>query len=130
MSRKYHVDGTQPTDGTIFVFGSNLAGRHGGGAAKAALDHFGAEWGVGFGPTGRAFAIPTKDRVIESLPLEDIEQHVSLFIAHAILHPEQSFFVTRIGCVLAGYDNSQIAPMFADAPDNCFMPEPWKEYLA
>lgn len=129
MSRKYHADGTQPTDGAVFVFGSNLAGYHGGGAAKAALDHFGAERGVGFGPTGRSFAIPTKDRAIESLPLSDIATHVALFIEHAKQRPQESFFVTRIGCVLAGYKDSQIAPMFADAPDNCSMPEPWKKYL-
>ena len=129
MSRQYHVDGTQPNDGAIFVFGSNLAGRHGGGAAKAAYDKFDAEWGVGFGLTGHSFAIPTKDRVIESLPLEDIATHVALFIEHAKANPYQSFFVTRIGCVLAGYTNEQIAPMFADAPDNCDMPEPWAAYL-
>lgn len=129
MSRKYHDDGTLPTNGEVFVFGSNLAGRHGGGAAKAAHDHFGAKYGIGFGRTGNSFAIPTKDRDIISLALPDIAKHVVLFIGYAKQNPETQFFVTRIGCVLAGYSNAEIAPMFLESPDNCSMPIPWTEYL-
>jgi hypothetical protein len=130
MSRVYHADGTQPTDASaIFVFGSNLRGAHGAGAARAAFDHYDAAYGVGFGLSGRSFAIPTKDSRIETMPLADIKPHVDMFIDFAKTHPEMRFFVTRIGCGLAGYSDADIAPMFKDAPDNCDMPESWAEYL-
>jgi len=103
----------------IFVFGSNLAGIHAGGAAKEAHDHFDAEWGVGTGPTGRAYAIPTMDRHLRPLPLDDIRGHVEDFKRYAAAHPRLEFFVTAVGCGIAGYRPDEIAPMFADAPANC-----------
>lgn len=105
----------------IFVFGSNEAGVHGAGAARYAHQNCGAIWGQGFGLAGRSFAIPTKDRKIETLPLSEIAKHVGWFIAIARTMPEENFLVTRIGCGLAGYTDDQIAPMFRDAPDNCFL---------
>ena len=130
MRRTYHQDGTQPTDpDTVFVFGSNLAGIHGGGAARAAYNHFGAQWGVGAGPTGRAFAIPTKAcNVRESLAIEQIQFHVASFLYWAQTHPDTQFFVTRIGCGLAGYTDEDIAPMFDGAPLNCNLPAPWARF--
>lgn len=125
-----HKDGTSPTlPGTIFVFGSNLAGRHGGGAALAAARFFGAEYGVGIGMTGQSYAIPTKDKNIETMPLSEIAPYVGRFIEYAKAWPDVTFFVTRIGCGLAGYTDEDIAPMFADAPFNCDMPEEWASYL-
>ena len=111
----------------IFVFGSNLAGRHGAGAAKAAKELWGAVYGVGIGRQGRAYAIPTKDHSIKSLPLNQISYHVADFLIHAAAHPEDEFVVTRIGCGLAGYHDEDIAPMFSNAPVNCTLPEGWRK---
>lgn len=110
----------------IFVFGSNLAGRHGAGAALCARKEHGAVYGVGLGRTGNSWAIPTKDQSIQTLPLKRIEQYVGMFIAYARLHPELSFQVTAIGTGLAGYSHEQIAPMFRDAPSNCILPMEWQ----
>jgi len=116
-------------DETIFVFGSNLAGRHGKGAALHAKKYFGALAGQGIGLQGRSYAIPTKDHKIKTLPLEIIEEHVDTFLAFARDHPEFRFQVTAIGTGLAGYRHEDIAPMFEDAPDNCELPAEWAEFL-
>lgn len=110
----------------IFVFGSNLAGRHGKGAAKHAHLYCGARYGVGVGRMGDSYAIPTKDGRIQTLPLSQIKLHVDAFLKHAHLNPTLQFEVTRIGCGLAGYDDNQIAPMFKDAPTNCHLPTGWR----
>lgn len=109
----------------IFVFGSNLAGRHGKGAALAALRDHGAVRGRGFGPQGNSYAIPTKDTRLISLPLERIRNYVREFLAYARQHPELTFQVTRVGCGLAGYTDEQIGPMFVGASNNCKLPEGW-----
>jgi len=110
----------------IFVFGSNLAGRHGRGAALYARIHHGASYGTGEGRQGNSYGIPTKNVRIETLPIEYIMAGVDRFIAYANKHPELDFEVTRIGCGLAGYKEHQIAPMFAEAPINCQLPEGWR----
>lgn len=107
----------------IFVMGSNLAGRHGKGAALWALKNRGAIYGQGFGLQGQSFAIPTKDRQIRTLPLDIIGGYVKLFIEEARLNPEIQYQVTPIGCGLAGYKPEQIAPMFKDAPSNVELPQ-------
>lgn len=109
----------------IFVFGSNLAGRHGKGAALTAKKTYGAVHGVGRGPTGQAYAIPTKDAKLHVLPLNQIELYVKEFCDYARQHPGVRFKVTRIGCGLAGYSEDQIKGMFAGSPENCIMPEGW-----
>lgn len=103
----------------IFVFGSNLAGAHGAGAALEAAQNFGAEYGVGVGATGRAYAIPTKDENIRTMALGDIKPYVDAFLEYARQNPSKEFFVTAIGCGLAGYEPTDIAPMFAGYPMNC-----------
>ena len=103
----------------VFVFGSNLAGRHGKGAALAARDLFAASPGTGEGATGRAYAIPTKDARLRTLSVPDILPAVRRFLRHAAGHPELEFLVTPIGCGLAGYDPSWIAPLFAGVPAHC-----------
>lgn len=113
----------------IFVFGSNLAGRHGAGAALHARKHYGAIYGQGRGLQGWSYGIPTKDHNIETLPLSEIAEEVDEFIKFATEHQEHEFQVTRIGCGLAGYHNDQIAPMFRHAPANCFFDEEWIPYL-
>lgn len=110
----------------IFVFGSNLVGRHGAGAARFAYENHGARYGIGVGRSGNSYAIPTKGIRIETLPLIRIEGYVDDFIEYAKEHPELEFQVTRIGCGLAGYTDNQIAPMFKDAPSNCHLPEGWR----
>lgn len=109
----------------IFVFGSNLAGRHGAGAALYAHKVHGAVYGIGVGRTGNAYAIPTKDKNLRVLPLGQIEQYVYQFIQYAYSNPHLVFEVTRIGCGLAGYKDHQIAPFFSTAPGNCLLPELW-----
>lgn len=126
---QYHEDGTQPKLDQIFVFGSNKLGRHGGGAAKAALDYYGAVYGDGLGLRGRSYALPTKYTPAESMPLDEINEAVHDFIEFASMNLSKKFFVTRVGCVLAGYQDSQIAVMFKHAPTNCNFPEQWKQYL-
>jgi hypothetical protein len=111
---------------SIFVFGSNKAGRHGKGAALCAMREHGAIYGKGEGHFGNSYAIPTKDQYIVTLPLDKIYDHVKKFIAYANAHPELTFSVTRIGCGLAGYKDHQIAPMFRDAPNNCQLPDGWR----
>lgn len=113
----------------IFVFGSNLAGIHGAGAARYAYQFEGARWKQGEGHRGNSYAIPTKDMHIETLPLNIIQDCVNQFIKYAKESPELEFKVTRIGCGLAGYTNTDIAPMFKDAPMNCFFDREWASYL-
>lgn len=123
---RFHPDNTTPKgDGWIWVFGSNLAGRHGKGAAKVAKVNFGAAYGVGAGPTGRSYAIPTKGAQLQVLSLSVIEQSVADFVRYASACPQLRFFVTRVGCGLAGFSDEQIGPLFADAPMNCSLPIEW-----
>jgi hypothetical protein len=109
----------------IFVFGSNLAGRHGKGAALTARNEYGAQYGVGEGRTGNAYAIPTKGHQLEVLSLSQIELSVQRFLAYASKTPCEQFFVTRIGCGLAGYTDAQISPFFAGASSNVELPAGW-----
>lgn len=111
---------------SIFVFGSNLAGRHGKGAALSAMREHGAIYGKGIGPQGFSYAIPTKDQQLRVLGLREIALHVHEFMHYADMHEEKTFEVTRIGCGLAGYTDDQISPMFRHAPLNCNLPEGWR----
>ena len=113
----------------VFVFGSNDAGIHGAGAAKYAMQHKGARMGKSYGHVGDSFAIPTKDDNIETLPVERIKDYVRGFLAYAAGHRKLNFQVTCIGCGLAGFDHSEIAPFFEDAPRNCYFDELWKPWL-
>lgn len=104
----------------IFVFGSNLAEAHGGGAARLAWQRFGAVWGQGVGLQGRSYAIPTMQGGVET-----IKPYVDDFIEFARQHPELRFLVTRIGCGIAGFRPEEIAPLFAEAleMENVILPE-------
>ncbi len=110
----------------IFVFGSNLGGMHGGGAARAAYNRFGAVWGQGVGLQGQSYAIPTMQGGVET-----IKPYVDEFIEFAQTHPELKFFVTRIGCGIAGFRDEQIAPLFAAAIDkeNIILPKEFVEAI-
>lgn len=106
----------------VFVFGSNLAGRHGKGAALWARQHRGAIYGQGVGPQGNSYAIPTKDERLRTLALAVIRYHVNTFLIHAREHSGEQFQLTPIGCGLARYRPEDIAPMFRDAPANVQLP--------
>jgi len=114
-------------DSRIFVFGSNLAGMHGAGAAAHAARYHGAEKGVGEGRTGSSYAIPTKDSHVRVRSLPAIEVAVVRFLCYAQDHSELEFDVTRVGCGLAGYRDEAIAPLFRDAPSNCNLPHGWRD---
>lgn len=96
----------------IFVFGSNLRGIHAGGAARIALQRFGAIMGQGIGLQGNSYAIPTMQGGVET-----IKPFVDDFISFAISRPDLTFYVTKIGCGIAGFSSNEIAPLFAKAVD-------------
>lgn len=128
---RYHPDGEQPSSGEpwIWVFGSNLAGRHGAGAALVAAASFGAVRGAGEGRTGQSYAIPTKDHSLAVLPLQAIRVSIAAFLEYARENPDLQFFLTRVGCGLAGYQDKVIAPLFAEAPPNCSLPKNWAPFI-
>lgn len=129
---EFHEDGSLAPlhDGWIFVFGSNLAGRHGRGAARVALQRFGARYGVGEGLSGDSYAIPTKDASLRVLSLREIKAGVDRFLAVALANKDARYFVTRVGCGLAGYHDCVIAPMFARAPrERCSFANTWSDCL-
>jgi hypothetical protein len=111
----------------VFVFGSNLQGAHGGGAARFAYEHFGAVWGEGVGLFGQSYAIPTMQGGVEA-----IRPYVDNFLLFAQAHYELDFLVTEIGCGIAGFAPEEIAPLFFRAIDddirNVYLPESF--YLA
>lgn len=130
MTLKFHPDMSLPTEpNSLFVFGSNLAGRHGGGSARYAHDNLGAEWGVYSGVTGQCYAVPTVDSNIMPLPLELVEFYVDKLIEYAWEHNRITFFCTKVGGGIAGFADEQIAPLFSNAPPNFDFPEEWKQYL-
>lgn len=110
----------------VFVFGSNLEGIHGGGAARVARMLFGAQMGQGVGMQGQSYAIPTMQGGVET-----IRPYVDQFIAYARQHIENFFFVTRIGCGIAGFSDKEIAPLFAHAValKNVCLPKSFVAYL-
>jgi hypothetical protein len=110
----------------IFVFGSNLNGFHGGGAARVAMNKFGAEWGNGVGLQGQSYAIPTMQGGVET-----IKPYVDEFIAFAKQHMQLTFFVTRIGCGIAGFRDEDIAPLFVEAIDieNIILPKSFVDII-
>ena len=108
----------------IFVFGSNLAGSHGGGAARLAYERFGAIWGQGVGLQGQSYGIPTMHGGVEA-----IRPYVDEFIEFAKQHPELTFLVTKVGCGIAGFTVREMAPLFREAIDveNVILPREFVE---
>lgn len=113
-----HITSLAPNE--VFVFGSNLAGFHAGGAARIAHRNFGAKWGEGVGLQGQSYAIPTMQGGVET-----IKPYVDEFINFAASHPELTFYVTRIGCGIARFHDTDIAPLFARAitAENIVLPQ-------
>ena len=112
--------------GEVFVFGSNLAGMHAGGAARVAWQRFGAVWGQGVGLQGQSYAIPTMQGGVDT-----IRPYVEEFIAFAKTRPDLHFYVTRIGCGIAGFSDEEMVPLFAEAigSDNIVLPQTFVEIL-
>lgn len=113
----------------IFVFGSNLKGVHGAGAALHARKNFGAQLGVGFGRTGDAYAIPTKSTPYVTMSLPEIEPYIYQFVLYAKDNPMLTFKVTAIGTGLAGYRHDVIAKLFKGSPRNCVFDKRWESIL-
>lgn len=128
---KFHKNGAAPSVLDIFVFGSNEAGRHGKGAALFARENYGAEYGNPEGFQGHSYAIPTKNKDIQTLPLHKISQYVDSFISYVLAHPNKKFFITAIGTGYAGYDHEDIAPMFKklNGVNNVNLPQEWEKYI-
>lgn len=110
----------------IFVFGSNLEGAHGGGAALLAWRKWGAIWGQGSGLQGQSYGIPTMHGGPES-----IKPYVDDFIRFAKEHSDTIFLVTEIGCGIAGFKPAEIAPLFRNAADvaNIYLPQRFWDVL-
>lgn len=121
---------TSLEENEYFVFGSNTAGRHGAGAALQAKQQFGAEYGVGVGPTGQCFAFPTLDDRLQKLPVMELVAYREFFRHYAFEHPELTFYVTKLGCGLAGFPEALMRWVLIEGasdpmPRNVIMPEGW-----
>ncbi|MHB9055414.1 MAG: A1S_2505 family phage non-structural protein [Paludibacteraceae bacterium] len=118
---------TNLNENEVFVFGSNLSGQHGGGAARIAYEKFGAVWGQGAGLQGQSYGIPTMHGGVET-----IKSYVDDFILFAKTHPDLTFLVTRVGCGIAGFTDREMAPLFREAVEieNIFLPEDWWKVLS
>lgn len=115
------ISALRPDD--VFVFGSNSAGLHGGGAARIAHERFGAVWGEGHGHHGQSYAIDTMSG------LDGLAAEARAFAAYAAEHPELRFLLTAVGCGIAGYTPEQVAPLFAGIPQNVTVPAAFAPYL-
>lgn len=111
----------------IFVFGSNLAGRHGAGAAKQAAVQFGARYGVGEGLTGMCYAFPTLDHTLHKRTYLDLLDSVGKLYGEVESHPHLRFLLTKVGCGLGGYAEDYMKSLFFDSPDNLIKPEGWAD---
>lgn len=126
---------TKLPENTIFVFGSNLAGIHGAGAALVAKQKFGAVQGSGIGLAGNSYAIPTKDSNIKTLLLKDIQIHIDNFLFFCKNNINKTFFLTKIGCGLAGYSETQMCSLFINSKEeydleNIIYPSSFKDILS
>lgn len=108
----------------VFVFGSNIHGRHGAGAARFAVERFGAEYGNGEGLQGQSYALPTMEG------WESFQEAVTRFLAYAESRPDLTFLMTEVGCGLAGYTVEEVAPLFSEVPPNVELPPAFEEFLA
>jgi hypothetical protein len=116
------IDHLEP--GEVFVFGSNMSGAHGGGAARFAYERFGAVWGQSEGLQGSSYGIDTMSG------LAVFEEQAARFLAFARQHPELRFLVTEVGCGIAGYTPAQVAGFFGDPPENVVLPDSFAAVLA
>ena len=128
MTFKFHDENVIPTGDWIYVFSSNLAGKHAKGKARIARVNFRAEFGVAEGRTSNAYAIPTHDKHLAALSIDSIDAAIEAFLRYAHENPKLNFFVTRIGCEDSPYGDEQIGQLFATASENCSLPRSWRIY--
>jgi len=128
MTFKFHDENVIPTGDWIYVFSSNLAGKHAKGKARIARVNFRAEFGVAQGRTSNAYAIPTHDKHMAALSIDSIKAAIEAFLRFAHENQKLNFFVTRIGCEDSAFSDEQMGPLFASAPENCSLPRSWKIY--
>ncbi|OTG66524.1 A1S_2505 family phage non-structural protein [Acinetobacter silvestris] len=131
MTYQYHDESIikhLPED-TVFVFGSNMAGTHQGGAAKIALQNFGAMKGVGRGWSGQSYAIPTMNEHLQQMPLSQIQHYIDDFKIYTKNHPKTKYFITAVGCGVAGYKVEEIAPMFKGISHNVIFPISFRAFV-
>jgi hypothetical protein len=127
---KFHPDFTIPKgDDWIWVFGSDAVGRSAKGDAKVAHVNFKASYGVGSGLTGKAYAIPTKDKHLSPLPLAEVAVAIGVFLDYARTHPKLRFFVSRADFAACGHPAEELGPLFALASVNCSLPNAWRHFL-
>lgn len=131
MSYQYHDESiiNSLAEDTVFVFGSNLAGTHAGGAAKMALIHFGAVKGAGRGWAGQSYAIPTMNEHLQQMPLSQIQHYIEDFKIYTKNHLKNKYFITSVGCGVAGYKVEEIAPMFKGISRNVIFPVSFRPFV-
>ena len=117
------IDSLEPNE--IFVFGSNLAGDHAGGAAKQAKEQFGAVEGVGEGLTGQCYAFPTLNEAMQQFRWVELVFIEAAFERCVRAHRDKRFLLTKVGCGIAGYDESIMRVLFLNMPDNVIKPKGW-----
>lgn len=110
----------------VFVFGSNMNGYHSAGAAKQAMDEFGAEWEISEGLTGQCYAFPTLEREMTRRGMKALERSRDRLYAACKALPDKEFLLSKVGCGIAGYTESEIKPLFATPPENLTLPEDWR----
>lgn len=131
MTYQYHDESIVKSlpENTVFVFGSNMAGHHAGGAARTAQERFGALNGVGRGWSGQSFAIPTMNEHLQQMPLSQIQHYIDDFKIYTKNHPKNIYFLTSIGCGIAGYTVEEIAPMFKGISHNVIFPQSFRPFV-
>ena len=131
MSYLYHDENIIKSlaEDTVFVFGSNMAGDHASGAARTAQQFFGALKGVGRGWSGQSFAIPTMNEHLQQMPLSQIQHYIDDFKIYTKNHPKTKYFITSVGCGIAGYQTEEIAPMFKGISHNVILPQSFRPFV-
>ncbi len=109
----------------VFVFGSNLAGKHYGGAAKQAADQFGAEYGIGEGMTGQCYAFPTLDENFNKVSNTQLKASRLYLYKEANANPDKEYLLTKVGCGIAGFSEDTMKKLFKNAPSNITKPKDW-----
>ena len=117
---------TELKQNELFVFGSNLAGMHAGGAARFALTKFGAKPGVGEGLAGQSYAFPTLTADFTKVSIQALEKSRNRLFETARTHPDKTFLLTKVGCGIAGFTEEEIRPLFAGGPSNVVLPPDWR----
>lgn len=125
MSRFTPEEITELKHDEVFVFGSNSAGHHLGGAAKLAYERFGAKWGVGEGLVNQSYALPTLTKEHNKRSLKALQFSSNRLKMEANANPTKTFYLTKVGCGIAGYDEDVISPLFKDTPTNVIKPKGW-----